>query len=108
MKTILRIIVILLAMAVVAGAFSLAVNNTTTASGPTEGGQLPAINGNNQPDAQRMASPEGGGRDSVSLARGLSGVFVTFGKLTGITIMVLLVQKVSNLVGNRRLYPSQR
>jgi hypothetical protein len=106
MKTILKIIAILLAMAVVAGAFSLVVNNMSSAAGPIEGGQPLVMNGNNQPDVPRTASPGGGDRDSASPAGGLSGVLVTLGKLTGITIVVLLVQKVSNLVGNRKLSPA--
>ncbi|HEX9333869.1 MAG TPA: hypothetical protein VF896_18395 [Anaerolineales bacterium] len=104
MKTILRIITILLVAAVVAGAFFLAVNNSSIASGSNEGGQsFATTSSNGQFINQPLARPEGSDRDSGSIARGLSEVLGTLAKLTGITVIVLLVQKASGLPGTRKL-----
>jgi hypothetical protein len=103
MKTILKIIVILLVAAVVTGGFSLAVNNTSIASGSeVEGGQPPAMTSADGQTVQPMERPEGGDRDSASLTRGLSGVGVTLAKLTVITIIILLVEKVFSLLPRRK------
>jgi hypothetical protein len=102
MKTILRIIVILLIAAVVAGAFSLAVSNTSLASGPTgESGQPPALT---SAGGQTMERPDG----DDSLTGRLSGVITTLAKVTGITVIVLLLQKGFSLLGNRKLRLVQR
>ncbi len=89
MKTILRIIMILLVAAVIAGAFSMAVNSSSTTVSPS-GGRPPAITGSN---GQQFIRPEGGDRDGGSGAEGLGGVFGTLLKITGITILVLMLQK---------------
>ncbi len=90
MKTILRIIVILLVASAVAGAFSLAVNNSSTT---TDGGQMPTLTDTNGQTFQPTERPEGGDRDDGSLAGGLAGVLGTLAKLTGITVLVLVLQK---------------
>jgi len=99
MKTILKIIAILLVAAVVAGGFFLAVNNTSTSSDSVEGGQPPAMT---SASGQPMERPEGGGEDSASITRGLSGVIATLAKLTVITIIVWLAQKGFSLLGKRK------
>ncbi len=112
MKTILRILVILIVASIVAGAFSLAVNNTSIASGLSQGGGpgLAATSGNNQTATRPMAGPkaEGGDHEGASVTGGLAGVLGTLAKLTGITILVLAVQKVASLLENRRLRSAQR
>jgi ABC-type oligopeptide transport system substrate-binding subunit len=107
MKTILRIIIILLVTSVVAGAFSLAVNNTSIASDSAgEGGQPPVMTSTDGQFTQPTERPEGG--EGASVTRGLSEVLVTLGKLTGITIIILFLQKVLSLLGSRKLIPTQR
>ncbi len=103
MKTILKIIVILLIASVVAGAFSFAVNHTSITSGPGEGGQPPAMPNSNGQSFQPMGRPDGGDRQGGSIAGGLGGVLATLAKLTGITFLVVLVQKAFRLLGNRKL-----
>jgi hypothetical protein len=99
MKTILKIIIILLVAAVVAGAFSLAVNkNSTTVL--SDGGQPPATTGST---SQVMTRPEGGDHDGGSATGGLAGVLSTLLKLTGITILVLVLQKGFRQLGSLRL-----
>jgi predicted ABC-type sugar transport system permease subunit len=93
MKTILRIITILLVAAVVAGAFSLAVNSSSSASTTSASGQ----------SFQPLDHPAGGDRDGGSITGGLGGVLGTLAKLTGISLLVLLLQKGFSLLGNRRL-----
>jgi hypothetical protein len=107
MKTILRIIMILLVAAVVAGAFSLAVNNSSTASSSSTGEQPPAMASNNQSTTQ-MARPEGGNHESGSITQGLAEVTTTLMKLTGISILVLLLQKGFSQLGKRKLKFAQR
>ena len=97
MNTIFRIIMILVVAAVVAGAFSLAVNNSSSASS-TNGPAM--INGQS---FQLTERPGGGNRDGGSSAGGLGGILGTVMKLTGIAIVVLLLQKGCSLLGNRRL-----
>ena len=97
MKTILRIITILLVAAVVAGAFSLAVNNSSSASTTNANGQ----------SFQPLDRPAGGDRGG-SITGGLAGVLGTLAKLTGISLLVLLLQKGISQLGNRRLAFNQR
>lgn len=52
---------------------------------------------------QPMERPDSNGEGEASLSRGLSGVMTTIVKLTAITIIVLLVQKVFKTVGNRKM-----
>jgi hypothetical protein len=98
MKTILRIIMILLVAGVVAGAFSLAVNSNSTTSGTT------VTSSNGQP----LARPEGGDHEGGSSAEGLGGVLTTILKLTGITILVLMLQKGFSQLGNLKWKFAQR
>jgi len=100
MKTILRIILILLVASIVAAALSLAVNNNSTTSGSN-------ISNSNQPGNQLAARPEGGDRDGGSLAGGFAGVLGTLAKLTGITILVVVIQKGFSRFGNRRSVSTQ-
>jgi hypothetical protein len=109
MKITFRIILILLVATVVSGAFFLAINNSSTASISNDGGQAPAVISNNsQSTTQPMVRPEGGDRDGGSITGGLSGVLVTLGKLTAVTLTVLLIQKAFSLLGNRELIRTQR
>jgi hypothetical protein len=103
MKTILRIIMILLVAAVVAGAFSLAVNNNSTTVSSNEG-QPPAITDSN---GQTLTQPEGGNHDGGS-AGGIASVLVTLLKLTSITILVLVLQKGLSQLGSLKLKPAQK
>jgi hypothetical protein len=99
MKIILRIFVILLIAAAVAGVSTLIVNNTSLASAP--GGadrQYPAMTSTGGQFAQPPARLEGGGEHGASVGRGLIEVCITLAKLGGITIVVLLVQKSLNLL----------
>jgi hypothetical protein len=100
MKTILRIITLLLVAAVVAGAFSLAVNSSSSASttsANTNGGAF-----------QLTDRPGGGDHEGTSLAGGLGGVLGTLTKLTGISILVLLLQKGYSQLRDRRLALNER
>ena len=107
MKTILRIIMILLVAAVVAGAFSLAVNNNLI--GSNEGGQPPALTSSDgQTTTQPMTRPEGDAHDGGSAAGGLAGVLSTLLKLTGITILVLVLEKGINQLSILKLKLAQR
>jgi len=105
MKTILRIIVILLVAAIVSGGFYLVANNTSIASGSDmELSQPPTMTGT---DGQAFQPPEGGSdHDSASLSRGLAEVGGTLAKLAGITILILLIEKAFSLVSKRKLQPA--
>jgi hypothetical protein len=99
MKTILRIILILLVAAIVAGGFYLAANNGTIASNSE--GERPAMTDANGQTIQPMDRPdhdEGG----ASLANGLSGVLVTLAKIAGITVVVTLIQKALDMFKRRK------
>lgn len=102
MKTISRIIIILLVASVVSGAFFLAFNNNSTTAISTEGGQPQSITNTNGQSFQPMARPEGD-HDG-----GGAGVFGTLAKITGITILVIALQKAFNLLGNRTFISAQR
>lgn len=108
MKIILRIVTILFVAAAVAGAFSLAVNNTAIAADvPGEGGGPPVMTESNGQAFQPMERREGGDHEGGSSARGLSGVLATLMKLTGITVLVLLLQKAFDLFGRLQWKPAQ-
>lgn len=96
MKTILRIIIILLVASIVAGGFSLAVNHGATTS--NSNGQPFSINNNNGQSFQPMVRPEAGDHDGG----GIAGAFGTLAKITGITILVLAIQKAFRLFGDRK------
>jgi len=104
MKTILRILIILLIGALISGALYLIVKNTsfeTSVSGASHLGQMPA-----QPTGELagLQTPtRGADHNVVSLSRGLSEVGVSLAKLTGITLLVLLVQKAFEQVKKWRV-----
>jgi hypothetical protein len=104
MKTILRIIVILLIAGIVSGGIYALVQNTIlTSSMEAEHGQPPAMTDADGQTFQPLERSEGGDEHVASLSRGLAGVVGTLVKLTVITIIVLLLQKGFNLLGNRKL-----
>lgn len=104
MKTILRIIMILLVAASVAGAFSLAVNNNLITTGSFDGGQPPGLtDSSGQTATQPVARPEGDDHEGGSIAGGLTGVLMTLLKLTGITAVILLLQNGFRLLGRSKL-----
>lgn len=107
MKTILRILTILVVAAVVAGAFFLTANNSSISSVGNEGRQLPTMTNANGQSFQPLERPEGR-REGGSLTGGLVGVLGTVAELGGITILVLLIQKAFNRLGNARLSSIQR
>jgi hypothetical protein len=96
MKIILRILTILLIGALVSGGIYFIVQNATTGSDMGSApsfDQLPATATENLP--QPPARPDGDlDHNSASLTRGLSEVLISLSKLTGITVIVLLVQSV--------------
>ena len=98
MKTILRIIVILLVASVVTGGFYAAVNSTSTTSNLDEGAQ----------PQSPMERPEGGDREGGSVAGGLAGLLTTTIKLTGITLFVLALEKGLGLLRGRPWKFAQR
>ncbi len=100
MKTILRIIMILLVAAAVAGAFFLAVNNSSTTAS-ANGGQPPAITDGN---GQQFIRPEGGDHDRGSGA----GILGTLLQVTGITFLVLMLQKGWSQLGSLKLKFAKR
>jgi hypothetical protein len=102
MKTVLNIIVILLVAAVIAAGLSLVVNNTSIASGPDRAGGQPPAMSDTGTTAQRPARPDDGGEGGVSLGSGLLQVLVTLAKLTGVTMLVLAIQKIVGLSLKRR------
>ncbi len=108
MKTIPRIIIILLVASVVTGAFSLTVNNSSITSSANEGGGPSAITSADGQTVSPIERPEGGDLDGGSITQGLAEVLVTFAKLTAIAVIVLLIQKVFSLLGKRRLISTQQ
>jgi len=106
MKTILRIVIILLLATLVAGTFNLAVNNTTSTAGSNSaGGQTPA---QGTDSGQRPSRPDGGGEGregregGASLGAGLLGLLVSLAKLAGIGAIVLFLQKGLRLMTNSK------
>lgn len=93
MKTILRILVILLvAVAVSGGVYALVENTSLVSSNEAERGAPPQMTGT---DSQSMpARPEGGeDHHAASLSGGLTEVGMALAKLSIITIVILLAQK---------------
>ena len=108
MKTILKIITILLVASVVAGGFVLAMNKTSSAFSLIEGDQPPSMAAvNYQLAGQPMARPEGG-ENETSISHGLSGIFFTLIELTGITAIVLLLENLISMLRNRKIHSPQR
>jgi hypothetical protein len=104
MKTIIRILIILLIGALVSGGIYLTVQNTTLAP---DASSAPSFDQMPTPPTGDLSAlptrPEGGDHNTASLSRGLSEVGVSLAKLTGITLLVLLVQKVFEQVKKRRV-----
>lgn len=82
MKTVLRILLILVVASLVAGAIYLAVGSTTPANMTGSGAGGPEIGGDE------------GGRDGGPLAGSIAGIIGTLAKLTGITLTVVLLQSL--------------
>ncbi len=97
MKTILQILVILLvAAAVSGGVYALVENTSLMSSVGAERGAPPQMTG---ADSQSMpARPEGGEDHAASLSRGIGEVGFLLAKITGITVVILLVQKALGLL----------
>jgi hypothetical protein len=97
-KTIGRILIILLVTALVAGGLYALVQS----SGANSSATAPEPRFSNQPTGQRQSPPEGfrerggdhGGESEFSLGRGLAGMLGTFLKMSVVTLLVLLVQKM--------------
>jgi len=103
MKTILRILTILLIGAFVSGGIYLTVQNTTLASDTSSAPSFDQIPAPPSGDLSELPTrPEGGDHNAASLSHGLSEVGVSLAKLTGITLIVLLIQKVFEQVKKRR------
>ena len=102
MKTLLRIIVILLLAAIISGGWSLVANNASLASGMDHEGNRPSITDASGQTLQPTQRHEGDDH-GASLSRGLAGVAGTLVKLTAITIVILLLQKGFSLLGNHKL-----
>ncbi|WKZ47103.1 MAG: hypothetical protein QY306_14920 [Anaerolineales bacterium] len=102
MKTIFKIIAILVVASIVAGGFYLAVNNTSLATESSERGEPSALTNSDGQSFQPMGRSEGS-EGGTSLARGLGGVMMTIVKLAVITVIVLAIQKAFNLLGNRKM-----
>jgi hypothetical protein len=103
MKTIFKIIAILVVASVVAGGIYLAVNNMSIATESGERGEPPGVTDTDGQTFQPMERPQGGGEHEASFTRGLGGVMTTIVKLTAITIIVLLVQKAFSRFGDRKM-----
>ena len=104
MKTILRILTILLIGALVAAGIYLIVQHTTLASDISSAPSIDQSPATTTGDfSQPPTHPEGDfDHDSASLTRGLSEVSFSLAKLAGITVIVLLVQSVLTRLPRRR------
>lgn len=104
MKVILRILVILLiAAAVSGGVYALVENTSLVSSAEAERGAPPPMSNADGASTQPMERPAGGDERGASFTRGLSDLLVTLGKLSGITVVILLVQKGFDLLRKTRL-----
>lgn len=95
MKTILRILTIVLIGILAAGAVYLIVENTSLLSavgGPSDFERGVVPDGDSQPQARTKG--DGHHDETASLSRGLSQVAVSLAKIGGITIVVLFIQTV--------------
>jgi hypothetical protein len=98
MKTIFRIVLILLVAALVAGGYNLAFGSSSGAASNLNG-QARAFGTNS---GQAPFRPDGGERDGGASTAGLLGVFVTLTKLAVIIGLVLALQKGLSLLLNRK------
>jgi hypothetical protein len=97
MKTILRILIILLVGIFVASALYLIVENIALLSdaGGFPEGVLEFGERSEMPDDRRGERPEGDhDHHAASWSRGLTEIGVSLAKLTGITLVVLLIQSI--------------
>jgi len=119
MKLILRIFIIFLVAAFVAGALWLIVNNTSLAAGlesPGEGshqgpGMLQAGENFQRPEGLEGGGPFQGGRggergdEQASLARALPDLLGLLLKVALITVGVLILEKITSLLRRRKAGP---
>ena len=104
MKTILHLVVIsIVAVIVASGVYALVENTSLISSTEAEHGQPPAMTNADGTSTQMMERPEGGDHHEASFTRGLSEVLVTLAKLTGITVLILSLQKGFELARNMKL-----
>ena len=109
MKTILKIIVILLVAGIVAGGIYALVENTTLFSGIVSGDRQPPVMQNADGQSiQPMERPENGGEDGASLSRGFPGMLASLAKIAVITLLVVLLPRAFSMLGNHRLKPNHR
>lgn len=110
MKIFLRILVILLVGAFVASALYLMIENTSLLSdtagfpeGTSELGERPEL-----PDSGEIGTLPEGEHDhhAASLSRGLSEIGVALAKISGITLVVLLIQGILTWLKKRLPSPS--
>jgi hypothetical protein len=96
MKTILRILTILVIGALVSGEMYLILQNTIMGSAMSGAPNFDQASATVAGESSQLpARLEGGGdRNAASLDRGLPEVLVSLAKLAGITLLVLLVQSV--------------
>ncbi len=108
MKTLLHLVVILLVAVIVAGGvYTLVENTTLVSSTESEHGMPPTMTNADGTTTQMMERPEGGDHHEASVTRGLSEVLVTLAKLTGITVVILFLQKGIDLARNMKLKTTQ-
>ncbi len=96
MKTILKIITILIVASLVAGGFWLTFDSSTTSGQPTNNGQT---------NFQPMDRPDGGEHGGSG---DLGGIFLTLIEISSITAVVLLVEKLFSMKKANKLNPVQR
>jgi hypothetical protein len=115
LNIILRILIILLVGTFVAGALYLTVENISLlsdASGSPEGAsefgertEMPTNSETGEPPER----PEGDhDHHAASLSRGLAEIGISLAKLTGITLVVLLIQSIFTWLKRRQPSPSNQ
>lgn len=103
MKTILKIITILIVASLVAGGFWLAFgSSTSTTSGQPS---TTMTNPNGQTNFQPRDRPDGGERGGSG---DLGGILLTLIEISSITAVVLLVEKLFSMKNSNKLNPVQR
>lgn len=105
MKTILRILIILLiAVTVSGGIYTLVENTSLLSSIEAERGAPSQMTG--AENGTMPTRPEGGDdHDAASLSRGFGEVGTLLAKITGITIVILLIQKAIELLQKPKMNP---
>lgn len=107
MKTILKILVILLMAGIIAGGLYALVENSSLVSDGEFGSSEPSVRMDDDESAlPAMERP--GEEQSASWLRGLPELFMTLVKLAIITVLALFVQKGLRLIAHRRLNPFTR